>query len=113
MPLCVIVTRDVEDRYRGFLGSAMLEIGPGIYVQPRMTAGVRHRIWTVLSDWHASLGRGSIIMTWAETKASGSLGLLTLGEPPKMVVEHEGVLLIRRALTRGQDPNEEASSLKP
>ena len=96
MPLCVIVTRDVEDRYRGFLGSAMLEIGPGIYVHPRMSAGVRERIWGVVSDWHGSLRRGSIVMTWAERKASGALGLRTLGEPPKDVIDHDGVLLVRR-----------------
>ncbi len=67
MPLCVVVTRDVEDRYRGFLGSAMLELAPGVYAYPRMSAGVRDRVWTVLSDWYGQLGRGSIVMTWADT----------------------------------------------
>ena len=99
MPLAVVVTCDVEDRYRGFLGSAMLEIAPGVYAHPRMSAGVRDRLWTVLSDWHASLGRGSIVMTWAEPRASGSLGLRSLGDPPRDVVEHEGILLVRRAAT--------------
>ena len=28
MPMTVIVTRDVEDRYRGFLSSVMLEVAP-------------------------------------------------------------------------------------
>ena len=112
MPLCVVVTRDVEDRYRGVLGPAMLELAPGVYAQPRMNAGVRLRIWSVLTDWHARLGRGSITMAWADTKASGSLGVLTLGEPPKTVVEHEGVLLVRRALTAAQGGGEEPGSLK-
>ena len=98
MPLCVVVTRDVEDRYRGFLGSAMLELAPGVYAYPRMSAGVRERIWTVLSDWHGRLGRGSIVMTWAATAAAGALGVRTLGSPPKEVVAHEGVLLTRRPL---------------
>ena len=98
MPLCVVVTRGVEDRYRGFLGSAMLELAPGVYAQPRMSAGVRDRLWRVLADWHGTLGRGSIVMLWAEPRSAGSLGLRTLGEPPKDVVEHEGVLLARRAL---------------
>ena len=97
MPLCVIVTRDVEARYRGFLGSAMLEIAPGVYAAPRMSAGVRDRIWTVLREWHDTLGHGSVVMTWAETAAAGQLGLQTLGSPPKDVVEHEGNLLVRRA----------------
>ncbi|MEO0323673.1 MAG: type I-E CRISPR-associated endoribonuclease Cas2e [Myxococcota bacterium] len=97
MPLVVVVTRDVEDRYRGFLGSTMLEVAPGVYAHPRMSAGVRERLWSVVSDWHATLGRGSLVMTWAETRASGSLGLKTLGDPPKDIVDHDGVLLVRRA----------------
>ncbi|MTJ82933.1 MAG: type I-E CRISPR-associated endoribonuclease Cas2 [Telmatospirillum sp.] len=98
MPMVVVVTRDVEGRYRGFLGSAMLEIGPGLYAHPRMSAGVRQRIWGVLADWHGSLGRGSIVMAWAESAAAGGLGLLTLGDPPKEIVGQDGLLLVRRAL---------------
>ncbi len=98
MPLTVVITRDVEDRYRGFLGSAMLELAPGVYAQPRMSAGVRGRIWTVLEEWHTRLRRGSIVMCWAESVSAGGLGLLVLGEPPKEVLAHEGILLVRRAL---------------
>ena len=112
MPLCVVVTRDVEDRYRGFLGSVMLEIAPGTYAHPRMSAGVRERLWTVLADWHAALGRGSIVMTWAEPRASGALGLRSLGEPPKDVVDHEGVLLVRRPLKAAPiEPAQDSRSL--
>ncbi|MHB1938458.1 MAG: type I-E CRISPR-associated endoribonuclease Cas2e [Acidobacteriaceae bacterium] len=50
MPMVVVITRDVEARYRGFLGSAMLELAPGVYAHPRMSAGVRLRIWSVLQD---------------------------------------------------------------
>jgi hypothetical protein len=50
MPLTVVITRDVEDRYRGLLGSAMLELAPGVYAQPRMSAGVRGRIWAVVEE---------------------------------------------------------------
>ncbi|WP_343526962.1 type I-E CRISPR-associated endoribonuclease Cas2e [Sphingomonas sp.] len=99
MPLTVVITRDVEDRYRGFLGSAMLELAPGVYAQPRMSAGVRGRIWTVVEEWHARLRRGSIVICWAEPAAAGGLGLMTLGEPPKDVIAHDGILLVRRALS--------------
>ena len=75
MPLVVIITRDVEDRYRGFLGSAMLELAPGVYAQPRMSAGVRGRIADVMADWHGRLQRGSIVMCWAEPASHGGLGL--------------------------------------
>jgi CRISPR-associated protein Cas2 len=99
MPMVVVITRDVEPRYRGFLASAMLELAPGVYAQPRMSAGVRTRIWTVLSDWHATLRRGSIVMTWAESAANGGLGMATLGEPAKDIVAHDAMLLVRRPLT--------------
>lgn len=98
MPMVVVVTRDVEPRYRGFLGSAMLELAPGIYAHPRMSAGVRARIWTVLADWYGQLQRGSLVMTWADSAANGGLGLRSLGEPPKDIVPHDAMLLVRRRL---------------
>ncbi len=104
MPLTVVITRDVEDRYRGFLGSAMLELAPGVYAQPRMSAGVRGRIWSVLEEWHGRLRRGSIVMCWAESASAGGLGLAVLGEPPKDVVSHDGILLVRRAISPRQIP---------
>jgi CRISPR-associated protein Cas2 len=102
MPMVVVITRDVESRYRGFLGSAMLELAPGVYAHPRMSAGVRTRIWNVLSDWYYELLKGSILMTWADTGASGGLGLATLGEPPKSIVSHDAMLLVRRSLSQSE-----------
>ena len=100
MPLCIVVTRDVERRYRGFLGSIMLEAAPGVYVGPRLTKGVRERTWGVLEDWYATLQRGSIVMIWRDAAAPGGLRLNALGEPPKDIVEHEGALLVRRAFRK-------------
>ena len=96
MPLTVIVTRDVEARYRGFLTSVMLEIAPGVYVSPRMSAGVRQRVWSVVSDWWQALGRGALVMAWRDPKATGGLRIETLGEPPKEIVDADGVLLVKR-----------------
>ena len=96
MPLTVIVTRDVEARYRGFLTSVMLEIAPGVYVSPRMSAGVRVRVWSVVSDWWQTLGRGALVMVWRDSKAPGGLRIETLGEPPKEIVDADGVLLVKR-----------------
>ena len=94
--MTTVVTRDVEDRYRGFLTSVMLEIAPGVYVSPQMTQGVRDRVWTVLEDWWAALGRGSIVMTWRDIKAVGNLRILTLGVPAKEIVDADGILLVKR-----------------
>ena len=101
MPMVVIITSDVEDRYRGFLGSVMLELSPGVYAHPRMSAGVRSRLWAVVSDWHGHLQRGSVLMTWAETTSNGGLGLATLGEPTKDIIAHDAMLLVRRRLRAG------------
>jgi len=104
MPMVVIITRDVESRYRGFLGSVMLELAPGVYAHPRMSSGVRNRVWEVLSDWYGQLCRGSILMTWADSAAHGGLGLATLGEPPKEIVPHDAMLLVRRPLPNTTGP---------
>lgn len=103
MPMVVVITRDVEDRYRGFLGSVMLELAPGVYAHPRMSAGVRNRVWEVLSDWYSQLRRGSIVMTWADSAAHGGLGLASLGEPPKEIVAHDAMLLVRRPLPKATE----------
>ena len=58
MPMTMVVTRDVESRYRGFLTSVMLEVAPGVYVAPDLSAGVRQRVWDVIESWWWSLGHG-------------------------------------------------------
>ncbi|MEO1610228.1 MAG: type I-E CRISPR-associated endoribonuclease Cas2e [Pseudomonadota bacterium] len=97
MPLCIVVTRNVEMRYRGFLGSIMLEASPGVYVGPKLTKGVRERVWNVLEDWHSTLNNGSVVMIWRDALAPGGLRMRCLGEPPKDITEHEGALLVRRS----------------
>ena len=96
MPLTIIITRDVELRYRGFLTSVMLEIAPGTYVAPDMSAGVRKRVWGVLQAWWQELGRGALVLVWRDTSAVGRLRIETLGEPPKTIVDADGVLLVKR-----------------
>ncbi len=94
--MTVIVTRDVAARFRGFLASCMLEIGPGVYTSPRMTRGVRDRIWTVLESWFVETGGGSILMTWADNQLPGGQRVSVLGFPPCELVHHDGVYLARK-----------------
>ena len=96
MPLTIVVTRDVEMRYRGFLASIMLEISPGVYVAPEMSANVRARVWNVMTAWWSALGRGSLTMVWRDTSATGKLRIETLGEPAKKIVDADGILLVKR-----------------
>ena len=96
MPISMVVTRNVEARYRGFLTSLMLEVAPGVYVAPDLSASVRTRVWNVLSAWWATLGRGSVVLVWRDPKAVGKLRIETLGEPPKEIVDADGILLVKR-----------------
>ena len=93
--MTVVVTINVEGRYRGFLASAMLEIAPGVYTAPMMTSGIRDRIWNVLSRWYYELGQGSIVMTWRDPSAVGEQQIRTLGEAPKSIVDADGVYLVK------------------
>lgn len=98
MSLVVIVTRDVADRFRGFLASTMLEIAPTVYISPRMNAGIRSRIWNVLSDWHHSEPRGSIVMVWRDLNETGNVGIANLGLPARDLVEIDGLWLTKRTM---------------
>lgn len=98
MALTVIVTRDVTYRFRGFLASVMLEIAAGVYIAPRMTKGVRGRVWKVMSEWHGEEATGSIVMVWRDTTQTGSVGIEALGTPPKELVELDGLWITRRSL---------------
>ncbi|WP_293645999.1 type I-E CRISPR-associated endoribonuclease Cas2e [Thiolapillus sp.] len=98
MALVVIITRDVADRYRGFLASVMLEIAPAVYISPRMNAGVRLRTWKVMTEWHNTEPKGSIVMVWRDTNETGGVGISTLGTPPKELVDIDGLWITRRSL---------------
>ena len=95
--MTIVVTVNVEARYRGFLASAMLEIAPGVYTAPMMTSGIRDRIWDVLSRWYYELGQGSIVMTWRDASAAGEQRIRTLGEAPKSIVDADGVHLVKHS----------------
>ena len=67
-----------------------------------MSAGVRTRIWAVLTDWYYELLNGSILMTWADTGASG--GLAFSWESRQSIVAHDAMLLVRRPLPESEQP---------
>ncbi|WP_082806065.1 type I-E CRISPR-associated endoribonuclease Cas2e [Marichromatium gracile] len=97
MPLVMVVTRDVADRYRGFLGSLMLEVAPTVYISPRMNPGVRVRTWNVLSNWHKNEPQGSIVMVWRDVSATGGIEIATLGTPPRELIDVDGLWLVRKS----------------
>lgn len=94
--MTIVVTRDVQARYRGFLASAMLEVAPGVYVSPNLSSGVRERVWTVVRGWYGALNQGAVVMIWRDSNAPGGLALRHLGDPPKEIRDADGVLLVKR-----------------
>ena len=99
MALAVLITRDVEDRYRGFLSSAMLELAPGVYASPSLSNRAREKIWSVVSDWHAQLGSGSLTLVFPDRQADGGLSVRNLGTPSRIPVRLDGALLSLRVNT--------------
>ncbi len=98
MPMTVLMARDAPPRVRGFLASCMLEIGPGLYVSPEMSAGVRDRVWAVIEGWTHDLGQGAVVMAWPDRSAPFGLSLRTLGVPPYDLVEVDGMYLAKREI---------------
>lgn len=96
MALVMIVIRDMANRYHGVLSSAMLEVAPNVFVSPRMNPGARDRVWQVLVDWYAHEPQGSAVMVWRDLNAVGGVGIAHLGDPPRELVEADGMWLVRR-----------------
>jgi len=97
MALVMIVTRDVPDRFHGFLASVMLEVSPNVFVSPRMSKGVRERTWSAISGWHGFEPRGSVVMVWRDLNETGGIGLAHLGTPPRELIELDGMWVTRRS----------------
>jgi CRISPR-associated protein Cas2 len=97
MPLVTIVVRDVPDRFHGFLASVMLEVAPNVFTAPKMSPGVRERVWGVLTEWHGAEARGSLVMVWRAANEVGGIGLAHLGTPSRELVELDGMWVTRRS----------------
>lgn len=93
--LTVVITRDVTSRYRGFLASVLSEVAPGIYVASNMNAGVRDRVWAVMTDWWDSVPGGSVLMIFADRHEPSGMAVRTLGLPAIELVDMEGLHLAR------------------
>jgi CRISPR-associated protein Cas2 len=94
--MTVVVTRNVPDRYRGFLASCMLELAPGVYTSPHMNRSVRERVWAVCCEWAGILpDDGGVLMTWLEKKEPSGQAIQVLGWPKKDLVEIDGMWLDR------------------
>lgn len=96
MSLTVVITRDVEDRYRGFLSSAMLEAAAGTYISKCLTPRARDKVWKVVTDWHGELGRGSLTLIYPDSASDGGIAVHSVGIPTRRPVSIDGALLMKR-----------------
>ena len=106
MPMTVLITTRVRDRFRGFLSSCMCELAPGVYTSPRMNASVRERVWTVMENWFDDVEDGSILMTWPDSRKDGGQEVLVLGLPRVELVEINGVFLAKRTILEAESQEE-------
>lgn len=100
MPLFA-VTSNVPSRYRGFLASLMPEFAPGVYIGPKISAGVRERAWNTLSKWWMSDSRnfdGYILFVWENKQLLGGIEMRYLGIPKKEVQNLYGIYCCRKDL---------------
>lgn len=104
MSMTVLVTRNAPYRYRGFLTSCMLEIAPGVYTSPRMTKGVRERVWGVCVEWAGALpADGGVLLTWQDAGQPSGQGIRVLGWAKSDIVDWEGIWALRRAIADPRD----------
>ena len=96
MTVLLAVISNVEDRYRGFLSSHGLEVAPSVFFMPVISSGVRDRVIDVVRSWHEELGNGSILFAYPKSGGPGAMCFVWLGRERRDLVEHEGLLLLRR-----------------
>lgn len=97
--MTLVVTRNVPERYRGFLASCMLELAPGVYTSPAMTTAVRERVWGVCCEWSGALPEdGGVLMTYQDVKEPSGQAVRVLGWPRKEIRELDGLWLERSEL---------------
>ncbi len=94
MPMTVVITRDVADRFRGFAASIMPEVAPGVFVAAELSRGVRERMWKVFASWWDEMPGGSILLVWRDDSAAGRLGMKSLGLPVRTLADLDGFLLV-------------------
>ncbi len=103
MPMTFLATRNVPERFRGFIASLMVEVAPGVYIAPRMSQAVRERMWNVLLSWSSLLNAESgIVIVWRKTNQVEGLDMATIGWPKKELLPIDGQWLSRSPLRPSQ-----------
>ena len=90
MSMTLVITNNVEDRFRGFILSCMPEVSSGLYISTNLNNTIRMRMWETLSDWHHSYQSGSIILIYEDKKSLGGIAIKSLGRTTKKLFDIDG-----------------------
>jgi CRISPR-associated protein Cas2 len=66
--MTIAITRNVPDRFNGFINSCMHEIAPGVYAVPKMKKSVRERLWRVLLGWEELIPEDGGVVYFGEVR---------------------------------------------
>lgn len=94
MAMTVLITTNVEDRYRGFIRSCMPEIDAGLYASNSLSSRARDRLWEILLDWHRTLQNGSLVLIYLDKKAPSGLQIKSVGVQNDKYVDLDGILVV-------------------
>lgn len=92
--MLVLITNQVPMKVRGFLAACLLEVAPGVYVHPRINAGVRERIWKIMTEWSVEFSQEAFVLAlWPAPKSSGGINIRTIGIPQRTLIDYDGLVL--------------------
>jgi CRISPR-associated protein Cas2 len=94
--MVIVILRNVPARCSGFLASCMLEIAPGVFISPHLSARVREQVWSVISDWFQQLGGSTILMAWKDASKPAGIAILSAGIPVREFWQVNGLYLTQR-----------------
>lgn len=88
--MLVLVVENVKPTLRGELSRWLFEIKAGVFAG-RVSALVRDELWALIAQ---QLGKGSAVMIYPQRNEQG-FGARMLGNPSRVLVDVEGLLLVR------------------
>lgn len=107
MPMTVVMTRNLPDRFSGFLASCMLKVVPGTFVAPNLTKAIIQRIWDVMIEWSDLIPEdGGILLVTKDTDSPSGMEIKVLGWAKREILEHDGIWLSMDNLTAAHDLDE-------
>jgi CRISPR-associated protein Cas2 len=91
----VIALSGKPRRFSGFLHSIAMELAPGMFLAADFDRASFSRVWQTLEEWHARSPEGWIVAVLPAAKVRHPPELRTLGVLPRMLIEQDGLHLVK------------------